>query len=180
MVPPPITGLFRVYSVENPADFTAYTIDHLNARFPAAPNAHPVQAPNHKIECGKLTSTCEKEKEGYRYTYTISSEVGEIWQGILFLQPEVKIGSIELSENTWSTFRVGFDHPTDQERADGKPTKDEKGILYFGSWEYPVQRDCGLAAVSVSFFSDCGPGYVLGLTNKFHQPVLGPVFQRSC
>ena len=173
---PPIAGEFRIYSVENPANFQAFTMDHLNAPFPAG-GGFPVQAPNNKIECAKITAYCQEEKGGYRYTYALSSEVGKIWQGILFIQPEVKIKLIELSDNTWCTFRVGFDQLTDQERADGKPTDDEKGVLYFGTWELPIQRDDGPEAVSVSFFSKSGPGYVIALSNKFHQPVLGPVFK---
>ena len=173
--PPPRAGLFRVYSVENPRRFRAFTVDHLNARFPAAPNAFRVWAPNHKVECARITAACVAEREGYRYTYTVSAEVGDIWQAIVFLQPEVKIREIEVSDPAWQTYRVGFDDPDDCERADGDPTKEEAGVLYLGSWERPVSRDGGLAAVAVSFFSMSRPGYVFCLGNKFEQLILGPV-----
>lgn len=176
--PPPFAGKFRIYSVENPTTFPAFTTDHLNGRFPAVPGGILVQAPNRKEECAKISAYCEKEKGGYSYTYVLSSEYGAIWQGILFIQPEVEIESIKVSEQTWSTYRVGFGKPTDKNRADGSPTDEEKGILYFGTWECPVERDCGLRVVSVSFFSKAPPGYILVLANKFNQQVIGPVAEK--
>ena len=170
----PVTGTFRVYSVENPAPFDAFTIDHLNARFPGAPNVFTVDAPNHKIECAKITSSCVSEKGGYRYSYTLSAEVGEIWQGIIFLEPEVHIDSIHLSDASWQTYRHGIDKPIDKQRADGVPSDDEVGLFYFGTWRCPVARMGGLGGVSVSFFSPSAPGYVFCLGNKFSQLVLGP------
>ncbi len=174
----PVGGTFRVYSVENPAPFDAFTIDHRNARFPAAPNAFTVDAPNHKIECAKITASCFTEADGFRYSYTISSEIGEIWQGIVFLEPTVDISSIHVSDPTWQTYRPGFDKPIDRERADGTPTDDETGVLYFGTWLCPVTRD-GLSAVSMSFFSKSPPGGVLCLANKFEQLLLGPTNGQS-
>lgn len=171
----PISGMFRVYSVENPVALPAFTVDHLNARFPAGRN-HIVQAPNNKIECSKITASCDKEKKGFRYSYTISAEVGDIWQGILFLPKEVAISSIRTSDKAWSTYRAGFDKPTDLDRADGGPTPDEDGILYFGSFIRPVSRDTG--SVTMSFFSTMAPGFIPALGNNFSDVVVGPVAEQ--
>jgi hypothetical protein len=173
-VAPPVTGQFTVYSVENPVPHTAVTVDHLGVTFPAPPApGHPVEAPNTKFEITLVTGSWKKEKGGYRYTYFVSSRVGRIKQAIFHLSPDVKISAIRSSRKSWSTFRVGFNKPRDLDRADGKPTPREKGILFFGSFDDPVGPEEGV--IWVSFFSASKPGYIAVQANRFQAELVGPV-----
>jgi len=77
-----------------------------------------------------------------------------------------------LNNRKWHYFRVGFDKPKDQKFADGKPTSEEKGILYFGSFKDEIgSRD---KPVSISFFSKNPPGYINVQGNNFARMLIGP------
>lgn len=156
--PPPISGDFTIYSVENPVSHRAYTIDHLLGRFPAPPGNHIVDAPNNKEELSCVTSVVRRERGGYRYTYTLSSLRGRVNQAIIHLPREVRIESIKLSDESWSTYRVGFDKPRNRDCADGRPSHREKGMLYFGSFDVRIGPSDG--SRSVSFFSRAKPAYI--------------------
>ncbi len=166
--PPPPAGEFRVYSIENPVLQQATTIDHLNGQL-----AHSVDAPNDKTECTCVSSIYAVADDGYRYDYTVYSREGCISQIVLFLAPEVAITDVTCSHEAWTTFRPGFDKPRGDEDADGEPTDDECGILYFGSFEHKIGPDDG--PVTLSFVSKSAPGYITVLGNKFAEPLIGPI-----
>jgi hypothetical protein len=175
--PPPAVGIFRVFSIENPKTFPAYTIDHLNARFPAAPNPFMVDAPNSKPECASVTAFCEPVANGYRYTYALSSDCGDLWQLTIFLPPDVSLHSIQSSDPEWHLHRVGFDQPISGFQADGTPGAEERGIAYFGSFTRPVAAG-GPPAV-LSFVSESEPGLVWVLGNRFAEVLVGPASARK-
>ena len=166
--PPPFAGKFRMYSIENPVLQQATTIDHVNGQL-----GHSVQAPNDKTECTCVSSIYAVADHGYRYDYSVYSREGYISQIVLFLAPEVAITDVTSSHEAWTTFRPGFDTPRGGEDADGEPTDDERGILYFGSFEHKIGPDDG--PVTLSFVSESAPGYITVLGNKFAEPLIGPV-----
>ena len=171
-MPPAPSGSFRVFSVENPQTFPAYTIDHLNVRFPPAPNAFMVDAPNSKPECGSVTAFCEPVADGYRYTYALSSDCGDLWQVTIFLPPDVSIRAVESSDPEWHLHRVGFDQPIAGFQPDGEAGPEERGMACFGSFTRPISAG-GPPAV-LSFVSSSEPGLVWVLANRFADILVGP------
>lgn len=167
--PPPVTGQFRVYSVENPVPQQGITVDHLGAQV-----FHSTIGPDTKIQCAGVTATVTRVKGGYRYTYTLFSRFGPINQAILFLDPSVQLQQIVTSEKAWATYRPGIDRRKRGDKPDGKPTAAEKGILlYFGSFKRQIGP--GDPPVRLSFVSKATPGCIIVLSNKFCEPLQGPV-----